>query len=72
MRCLQKLVRCGNATHFTIPRALLLWLGWLPGEQVIIEALEDRSIRVRRPTADDFAPKGVPSLKLDASMPAPK
>jgi antitoxin component of MazEF toxin-antitoxin module len=71
MRCIQKLVRCGNATHFTIPRAALLWLGWLPGEQVIFEVLEDKSVRVRKPTPDDFAPKHVRSLKLADSVPMP-
>ena len=69
MRCLQKLVRCGNATHFTIPRVALFWLGWLPGESLILEVLEDHTIRVRRPQPDEFTPRGIPSLKLDTSLP---
>jgi len=62
MRALQKLCRNGNATHVAVPRAILHVLGWLPGESVIMELLEDQSLRIRRPTARDFAPIGVPRL----------
>lgn len=72
MRALQKLLRCGNATHVTIPRAAMFYLGWLPGEQVIFELLEDKSVRVRRPTVDDFSVKGAPTLVLDREMPVSK
>lgn len=65
MRALQKLTRNGNATGVSIPRALLAALGWLPGESVIIEMLEDKSIRVRRPVARDFAPMGAPQILQD-------
>lgn len=54
MRALQKLVRNGNSTQFTIPRALLIELGWLPGESVIVELLEDGALRLRRPVPEDF------------------
>lgn len=53
-RALQKLCRNGNATSVTIPRAMLYHLGWLPGESVILELLEDLSVRVRRPSDRDF------------------
>lgn len=66
MRALQKLVRNGNATGISIPRALLLHLGWLPSENVIIELLEDNSLRVRRPVERDFAPLGAPKMMADA------
>lgn len=69
MRCLQKLQRCGNANHFTIPRVACLWLGWLPGEAFIFETLEDKSVRIRKPTPDDFAPKNPPRLVVDNSLP---
>lgn len=72
MRCLQKLMRCGNGTHLTIPRAALFYLGWLPGEQVIFELLEDKSVRVRKPNQDDFNIKGVPALRLSSELPATK
>lgn len=69
MRALQKLVRNGSATQVTIPRHMLVHLGWLPGEAIIIELLEDGSVRVRRPTESDFAPKRPPHLSF-ADAPA--
>jgi antitoxin component of MazEF toxin-antitoxin module len=54
MRALQKIVRNGNSTHVAIPRPLLIHLGWLPGESLIVELLEDDTLRLRRPQADDF------------------
>ena len=68
MRALQKLVRNGNSTSLTIPKVVLIHLGWLPGEQMIIELLEDQSLRIRRPCDRDFAPLGVPRVLPD---PAP-
>lgn len=55
MRGIQKLVRNGNATQVTIPRAVLHWLGWLTGEDVLFEVLEDKSILFRRVRPSDFA-----------------
>jgi len=65
MRALQKLVRNGNSTAVAIPRPFLITLGWLPGESVVLEILEDRSVRVRRPTERDFAPSHPPRLVYD-------
>lgn len=48
MRSHQKLVRNGNSTQVTIPRPILTHLGWLPGEMIVVELLEDRSLRVFR------------------------
>lgn len=62
MRALQKLVRNGNATRVAIPRQLLIHLGWLPGEMLTVELLEDRTIRLRRPVLADLAPLGPPQL----------
>lgn len=62
MRFLQKLVRNGNSTGVSIPRSVLVHLGWLPGQQVIGEVLEDQSIRIRLPREQDFAPIGKPQL----------
>lgn len=56
VRALQKLVRNGSSTQVTLPRPLLIELGWLPGEAVIVEMLEDRTVHVRRPREADFAP----------------
>jgi antitoxin component of MazEF toxin-antitoxin module len=62
MRALQKLVRNGNATAVTIPRAILHTIGWLPGEAVVLELLEDSTLRIRRPCDQDFAPVSVPRI----------
>jgi antitoxin component of MazEF toxin-antitoxin module len=61
-RALQKLTRNGNATAISIPRGILHTLGWLPGESVILEVLEDQSVRIRRPCERDFAPLGASRL----------
>jgi antitoxin component of MazEF toxin-antitoxin module len=54
MRALQKLVRNGNSTQFTIPRPVLIHLGWIAGETMMLEVLEDDRILIRRPRGDDF------------------
>lgn len=40
----------------SIPRAMLQWLDWLPGQAVILEMTEDKSVIVRKPRATDFGP----------------
>jgi antitoxin component of MazEF toxin-antitoxin module len=62
MRALQKLVKNGNSTQVTIPRTMLITLGWITGESVMLELLEDGSLRLRRPVERDFAPVGAPRL----------
>lgn len=54
MRALQRLVRNGNATGVNIPRQILIHLGWLPGQDVIVEVLENGTLHLRRPDAEDF------------------
>ena len=66
MRALQKLVTRGNSVGINMPRTMLINLGWLPGENLIIELLEDDSVRLRRPCAQDFAPMRPPRLVHDA------
>jgi antitoxin component of MazEF toxin-antitoxin module len=61
-RALQKLVRNGNSVGVSIPRVILHTLGWLPGESVILELLEDQTLRIRRPCERDFGPLGAPRL----------
>lgn len=53
---MQKLVRNGNSTQVTIPRQLLGELEWLPGQGVIVETLEDKSLHIRLPQPEDFSP----------------
>jgi antitoxin component of MazEF toxin-antitoxin module len=47
----------GNARVITIPRPILTYLGWLPGERLIVELLEDRSVHVRPLKFEDIAPR---------------
>lgn len=72
MRALQKLVRNGNSTHVAIPRTVLVWLGWLPGEPIILEVAENKTIILRRPAPDEFTPKRSMSVVLDGAMPGSK
>lgn len=72
MRCLQKIVQNGNSSQVTLPRPLMFWLGWLPGEAIIVEALEDKSVRIRRPARDEFLPKNPPKIVLDSEFPDSK
>jgi antitoxin component of MazEF toxin-antitoxin module len=65
VRAEQKLVRHGNATGVNIPRQILTHLGWLPGEAVVVELLEDKSLRLRRRTVDDYAPIRSPRIVYD-------
>ena len=70
MRALQKLVANGNSTQVTIPRVALFWLGWLPGEAIILEVTENKHVIIRKPAADEFLPKRAVSVLLDARPPA--
>jgi len=65
MRAEQKLVRHGNATGVSIPKQILVYLGWLPGERVVIELLEDMSLRLRLRDESDFARIRAPRLVYD-------
>lgn len=56
MRALQKLTRNGNSTAVTIPRTILHALGWLPGESLIMEIVDDGRVELRRPNEHDFGP----------------
>ena len=47
MRTFQKLVRNGNSTQITLPKAMLVHLGWLPGGMITVELREDGSLVVR-------------------------
>lgn len=44
MRVLQKLVRNGHSTQLTLPKTMLIQLGWIPSDIVVIEVLEDKTI----------------------------
>jgi antitoxin component of MazEF toxin-antitoxin module len=65
MRVLMKLVRNGNSTQITIPHMVRTHLGWLAGEGMILEVMPDESLRIRRPDARDFAPRGMQPQHLE-------
>jgi antitoxin component of MazEF toxin-antitoxin module len=69
MKCIAKLQKCGNATHVTIPKMALEWLGWLPGELVVFELLEEGAVKFRRINADETTPKRIPLLHVDNTLP---
>ena len=69
MRALQKLVSNGNSTQVTLPRTVLHYLGWLPGEQIILEVTEAKHVVIRKPAPDEFAPKRAVSVVLDSTFP---
>ncbi len=69
MKALLKLTRNGNATMVCVPRRALAWLGWLQGQIVCVEVLEDKSLHVRKPTIADMSAKKPPNLTVDSTLP---
>lgn len=65
MRDLRTLTRNGNATTVVICRPLLVHLGWLPGTKVVVELLEDNTLRIRPLEDAAFKPKPIPALAQD-------
>jgi hypothetical protein len=62
-RAMMKLVRHGNGTVVGICRPMLYELGWICGQDLIVELLEDKSgVIVRRPRIEDFGPTTPPRL----------
>ena len=54
MKAEVKIVRNGNAAGINIPRQVLIRLGWIPGQRVICELLEDNTLRLRDVRIEDF------------------
>jgi antitoxin component of MazEF toxin-antitoxin module len=65
MRDLRTLTRNGNATTVVICRPLLVQLGWLPGTKVVVELLEDNTLRIRPLDDAAFQPKRIPHVVHD-------
>lgn len=64
-RQIQKIIQIGNSSAVTIPRAALFWLGWLPGQRIVLEVTEDKRVVIRLPEPDELAPKRAPAVQLD-------
>ena len=54
---LQRLTRVGMSTAVTIRKPVMRHLGWLPGQTVIVEVMDDDTIRIRKPTLADLGPQ---------------
>lgn len=65
MRARIKLRLDGTSTVITVPRPILIHMGWLPGEELIVELLEDNTLHARRFTAADIPPVGGPRMLYD-------
>lgn len=55
MKYQNKLVRNGNSTGVSIPRRMLEWLQWTPGQPIIVEANMDKTVTIRLPRIEDLA-----------------
>lgn len=69
-RAIQKLVRNGSSTQITLPRWILVPLGWLPGTDVVVELLENNSILITPLEDPRFAPKT--GRKVVTEVPQPE
>jgi hypothetical protein len=69
MRALQKLTRNGSSTCVVIARPILIALGWLPGQAVIVDVLEDKTLRVRLPEVADLSPIRASRFVLEPMTP---
>ena len=71
-RVIQKLCKHGSSTSVSLPRYLLFELGWVCGQGVIVELMEDQSLRVRLPRQEDFGPVPVPRALTMQPQPVTK
>lgn len=62
MRLTMKLQKRGNSVCLSIPRYMLAHLGWLCGDTVVEELLEDKTLRVRPLNDPAFRPIPIPRL----------
>lgn len=72
MKRLQRLVRNGNSTQVTLAPQMINFLGWLPGQEIIVELTDHNFIIVRKPAPSDYATRPTGAVTLDASLPVPK
>lgn len=72
MKRLQKLVRNGNSTQVTLAPQMLAFLGWVSGQEIIVELTEHNFLIVRRPAPSDYATKPIGPIMLDRALPGTK
>jgi antitoxin component of MazEF toxin-antitoxin module len=63
MRGIQRVLKHGSSAVVTIPRPFLYHLGWIIGQGVMVELLEDKQgLILRAPRLEDFGPMGPPRV----------
>lgn len=62
MRVMHPLVKHGHSVAVVIPRYLLAHLGWLCGDMVVEELLEDGTLRLRPLKDPAFRPRPIPTF----------
>jgi antitoxin component of MazEF toxin-antitoxin module len=68
-RAIQKLVRNGSSTQITLPRWILVPLGWLPGTDVVVELTENNAILITPLEDPRFKPKNARRVVQDEPAP---
>lgn len=72
MRRLQKLIRNGNSTMVTLSPQVLAWLGWVPGQLIVVELTDSKRVVIRAPVDGEFLPQQTMAITLGATMPSVK
>jgi antitoxin component of MazEF toxin-antitoxin module len=69
VRGIQKVLKHGSSAAVTIPRPFLYHLGWIIGQGVMLELLEDgQGLLVRLPKLEDLGPTAAPRLVQQSLM----
>lgn len=66
---LQRISRVGGSSCVVIQKPIMRHLGWITGQSVIVEVLDDDTLRVRKPTVDDLGPQIPRSRRLPLPVP---
>lgn len=54
---LQRISRNGSCSCVIIQKAVMRHLGWITGQSVVVEVLDDNTLRIRKPTYEDLGPQ---------------
>lgn len=58
----QKLIKAGNCHAVVIPVQFIRFLGWMVGDFIAVEVLEDRTLRLRPLEQRDWQRPAIPRL----------
>lgn len=56
-RDIQRITKNGGSSCVVIQKPIMRHLGWITGQSVIVEVLDDDTLRVRNPTVEDLGPQ---------------